>query len=147
MTFRSIGSETRRWREASSRVGGGAFVVADGTGRVAVEPGGLLIRVAVDHHAVVREHEPLELQDPSMLPPGVAFDELVLDEGILTIGSRVVLEGVVRRGGDTPDGAVFRAGAAPASLTASRDRAAGVSNLPANLEDATERLRLAVPNS
>lgn len=135
--------DAREWLPASTRVGSTPFVVDDGTGRIDVEPGGLEIRAAVDHHVVERRRTAFVLHDPSMLPDWLHFDEVILDEGSLRIGARVVLEGVVQRSGDAERGAVFRADASPAQLVASSDRSASVSNLPANVEEATRHLRVA----
>jgi hypothetical protein len=134
--------EEKNWAVGPNRVGSASFVVDDGTGRIDVEPGGLSIRAEIDHHEVAHYPNPFRLHDQTMFPAELAFDELVLDEGIMRVGERVVLEGVVQRAGEGPD-TIFRAGASPAVLVASRDRSVSVSNLPANLEQAIEKLRLA----
>ena len=123
------------------RVGSAAFVVDDGTGRIAVQPAGLMIIAHPDFHEVV-EGRPA-IHDDSMLPYVTAFDEVVLDEGIITVGTRVVLEGVVQRGVAAPDVNVFRTGKSTAILTPASDRSTSVSNVPDNLQKAERFIELA----
>lgn len=135
--------DRRSWGQPLNRVGGAPFVVDDGTGRIDVDPGGLVIRAEIDHHRV--ERAGATIHDATMIPDWVRYDELVLDEGVLQLRDRVVLEGVVERASLGPDVSVFRAGVPPrATLASAGDRPATISNLPANVEEATRALRLAL---
>jgi hypothetical protein len=136
------GTTRREERERYERVGAVDFVVDDGTARIAVESGGLLIRADLDHRSVTREYP--KLHDPTLLPAHLTFDELQVDEGIIAAGTRVVLEGVVQRSSDGPDGAVFRADASTvARLVPSKDQSTSVTNLPVLLEKAARGTALA----
>jgi hypothetical protein len=124
------------WTEVASRVGGVPFVLDDGSGKIAIDPRGMTIRLAVDHNETVRDPAMLALHDPTMLPQRIYVDELVLDEGIVEIGAPVVVEGCVQRDADDPDGAVFRAADTGTVLVASKTRSMSISDLPGELKDA-----------
>jgi hypothetical protein len=117
------------------RVGAADFIVEDGTDRIAVEAGGLLIRADLDHRKEVPGNT--KLHDPSFVVTPINYEELQLDEGIITIGAHVVLEGVVQRGSGGPADAAFRTDVSTAArLVPSKEQPASVTNLPVLLAKA-----------
>ncbi len=131
------GSYSRTWHDVASRVGGVPFVLDDGTGTAVVDPAGAFIRAVVDHTVTSHTRLDLQLHDPSMLPADAICHAYIVDEGVITVGTRVVVEAMVRRPSEGIEAPVFRGAAGTRiELVGAPDRSASISNLPANILDA-----------
>jgi hypothetical protein len=131
------GHHARTWHDVASRVGGAPFVIDDGTGTAVVDPGGAFIRAVVDHTVTSHNRLELKLHDPSMPPANAICHEYIVDEGVITVGTRVVVEAMVRRPAEGLEAPVFRGAAGTRiELVGAPDRSASISNLPANITDA-----------
>jgi len=127
----------REYHVAARSLRAAPFVLDDGTGRALVDPRGAYLRIALDHTRHVVRAEPVTIHAPELMADVAGYDELLLEEGVLTIGSEVVVHATVRVVGDGDDATLYRAqGTHRIELVGATDRSAIVSNLPANLEDA-----------
>jgi hypothetical protein len=123
-------------RALAERVGANPFVLEDATGRIAVDPNGAVIRLALDHHVIVQRGNTLPLHDPGFVSTQLELVEIYLDEGVLPNGARVVVEAMVQSRAGNPDGGTYRAGGGELFLAGGGKRSPSISDLPASLDQA-----------
>lgn len=135
VSFDAVVLEDGPARTVSTRgVRGTPFIIDDGTGKVLVDPRGAFIHVVYDKS----EDGPLDLAkvaDPDLLAPLKGrTGQFRFDEGVLTIGERVAVTGLVSKAGSAEDDPVYRR-LAPTDLrlTGAPDRPAVVSERPEDL--------------
>jgi len=95
-------------RVVARGVRGTPFVIADGTGKLLVDPRGAFSRVGSDHGVEVGAYSPTKVADPDFLPEVAPRADLRFDEGVLTIGERVAVTGVIGATGGPDDDPVYR---------------------------------------
>jgi hypothetical protein len=127
---------TRRWHPLAERVGANPFVLEDGTGRIAVDPRGAIIRLALDHHVTVKRGEALPLHEAGFVSTTLQLEEIILDEGVVPNGARVVVEAMVQAMGAGPELAAYRRGDGDLFLAGGASRSPSISDLPGDLEGA-----------
>jgi hypothetical protein len=112
-------------------VHGTPFIVDDGTGKILVDPRGAYIQVVYDH-SEVGPLDPDKVADPELVAGLPGGSPMRFDEGVLTIGERVAVTGLVgEAGGDDP---VYRRLAETTlRLSGGPDRPAVVSERPSDL--------------
>jgi hypothetical protein len=115
-------------------VRGTPFVVDDGTGKILVDPRGAYIHVVYDE-SEVGLLDKSKVADPDLLEPlSGRTGEFRFDEGVMTIGERVMVTGLVTKAGSAEDDPVYRRLAPTELLLAGApDRPAVVSERPEDL--------------
>ncbi len=113
-------------------VRGTPFVIDDGTGTALVDPRGAFIRVVYDHSVVGGAFDRAAVADPDFVTDLVAGETLRFEEGVLTIGETIAVDGLIAgAGGDDP---VYRRLAETGvRIGGAPDRPAMVSEQPADL--------------
>ncbi len=114
-------------------VRGTPFIVDDGSGRILVDPRGAFIHVTYDH-SMVGPLDRTKVADPDLVAHLLDAGYARFDEGVLTIGERVAVVGLVSEARGADDDPVYRRLAATElRLTGAADRPAMVSERPEEL--------------
>lgn len=126
------GDPVRRLEKRSLRAT--PFLLDDGTGQALVDPRGAYVRLVLDRRTRTPRGERVVVHARELIADVFGYEELLLDEGVLTVGSEVVVHGLVRIVGDSA-ATLYRAqGTHRIELVGAADRSAVVSNLPADLD-------------
>ena len=113
---------------------GTPFIIDDSTGKILVDPRGALIHVVYDK-SEVGSLDPAKVADPDLIAPLAGrTSKFRFDEGVLAIGEKVTVTGLVSAASSADDDPVYRRLAATElRLTGAPDRPAVVSERPEDL--------------
>jgi hypothetical protein len=130
VSFDAVILENDPGRKVATRgVRGTPFIVDDGTGKILVDPRGAYIHVVYDQ-SEVGPLDPKKVADPDLLVPLASRrGDFRFDEGVLTIGERVAVVGLVSRVSSATDDPVYR------RLAATELRIAGAPDRPAEVSE------------
>lgn len=113
---------------------GTPFIVDDGTGKILVDPRGAYIHVVYDQ-SEVGKLDPKKVADPDLLAPLAGHTgNLRFDEGVLAIGEKVTVTGLVSAVSSADDDPVYR------RLASTELRIAGAPDRPATVSERPEHL-------
>lgn len=135
VSFDAVILENQPGRKVVTRgLRGTPFIVDDGTGKILVDPRGAFIHVVYDT-SEVGPLDPTKVADPDLLAPLASRrGDFRFDEGILAIGERITVTGLITAASSADDDPVYRR-LAPTELrlTGASDRPAVVSERPEDL--------------